>query len=50
MVPKANVFVLVVSVAVATVPTPVKDTGIAVVERSLTTETVPDRAPAAFGE
>jgi hypothetical protein len=49
-VPKAKVLVLVVSVAVATVPIPLKETGIAVAERSLTTETVPDRAPAAFGE
>lgn len=49
-VPKAKVLVLVVSVAVATVPIPLKDTGIAVLERLLTTETVPDRAPAAVGE
>jgi len=49
-VPKAKVLVLVVSVAVATVPIPLKETGIAVAERSLTTETVPDRAPGAFGE
>ena len=42
--------VLIVSVAVATVPTPLRVTGIAVVERSLTMETVPVSAPGDFGE
>ena len=49
MVPKLKLLVLVVSSAVAAIPTPLKETVLGVLEASLTTETLPDRAPAVLG-
>jgi hypothetical protein len=49
-VPKLKLDVLGVSTAVAAIPMPLKETALGEVEASLTTETLPDKAPAAFGE
>jgi hypothetical protein len=48
--PKLKLEVLVVSVAVAAVPVPLKDTVLVVLAASLMTDTLPDKAPAVFGE
>ena len=49
MVPKLKLLVLVVSRAVAAIPTPLRETVLGVLEASLTTDTLPDRAPAVLG-
>ena len=48
--PKLKLDALAVRSAVAPVPVPLKETALGVVEPSLTTEILPDKAPAAFGE
>ena len=48
--PKLKLDALVVRTAVAAVPSPLKDTMFGELETSLMTETLPDKAPAAFGE
>ena len=47
--PKLKLEVLVVRSAVAAIPVPLKDTVLGELEMSLMTETLPDKAPAAFG-
>jgi hypothetical protein len=49
MVPKLRLLVLVVSRAVAAIPTPVSETVLGVLEASLATDTLPDKAPAVLG-
>lgn len=48
--PKLKLDVLVVRSAVAAVPIPLKETVLGELETSLMTDTLPDKAPAAFGE
>ncbi len=48
--PKLKLDALAVSSAVAPIPVPLRETVLGELERSLTTETLPDKAPAAFGE
>jgi hypothetical protein len=49
-VPKLKLDVLAVTDAVAAIPIPLKETMLGELERSLMTETLPDKTPAAFGE
>ena len=48
--PKLKLDVLVVRSAVTAIPFPLKDTVLGELEMSVMTETLPDKAPAAFGE
>jgi len=48
--PKFKLGALDVRRAVAAIPTPLKDTVLGELERSLMTETLPERAPGVFGE
>lgn len=48
--PKFKLGALVVRRAVAAIPVPLKDTVLGELERSLVTETLPDKAPGVFGE
>jgi len=50
MFPKFKLGALDVRRAVAAIPTPLKDTVLGELERSLMTETLPERAPGVFGE
>ena len=50
MFPKFKLGALVVRRAVAAIPVPLKDTVLGELERSLMTETLPERAPGVFGE
>ena len=50
MFPKFKLGALDVRRAVAAIPTPLKDTVLCELERSLMTETLPERAPGVFGE
>jgi hypothetical protein len=48
--PKLKLDALVVSIAVAAIPVPLKETVLGELEMSLKTEILPDKAPATFGE
>ena len=50
MFPKFKLGALDVRTAVAAIPVPLKDTVLGELERSLMTETLPERAPGVFGE